>query len=75
MKFTIKWNTRDAAIIRKIRERFNIPAYITVNGWSPAEIAEEDMELFQETAKRGFFTILTQKWFKNGVHFTFINRK
>ena len=67
--------TRDEATIRKIRERFNIPEYTTINGWSPAEISDEDMEIFQETAKRGFFSILTQKWCKNGVHFSFISRK
>ena len=72
---TIKWLTRDTAAIRKIRERFNIPNYTTVNGWSPAEIPDEDMELFRETAKRGFFSILGYKWCKNGVHFSFIYRK
>lgn len=63
MKVTIYWNTRhldpkDALRIKKkIREKFNIPNYTTVNGETPCEIQDEDMELLQETEKRGFIQI------------------
>lgn len=63
MKVTIYWNTRhlnptDAPRIKKkIRERFNIPNYTTVNGETPCEIKDEDMELLRETEKRGYIQI------------------
>lgn len=62
-KVTIYWNTRHIKpedipeIKRRIRERFNIPAYMTVNGETVAEIREEDMELLRETEKKGFIHI------------------
>lgn len=74
-RLTIRWVTRNAETFRRIRERFNIPDYTTLNGWSPVEISDGDMEVFQETAKCGYFTILRQKWWKNGVHYSFKIRK
>jgi len=44
-------------IKRRIRERFNIPDYTTVNGETPADIRDKDMELLRETEKRGFIQI------------------
>lgn len=57
MKRTIYWVTRDKDVIRRIRERFNIPRHTTVNGETRAEIADEDMDLLEEVAKRGFIQI------------------
>lgn len=68
---TIKWLTRDEGAKRKIRERFGIPDYTTLNGWSPVYLKQEDLPLFEETRNRGFFTVLPVKWWQNGVHFTF----
>lgn len=63
MKVTIYWNTRhldpkDALRIKKkIRDKFNIPDYTTVNGETPCEIRDEDMELLRETESRGYIQI------------------
>jgi len=57
MKLTIYWITEDAESIRRIREKFNLPPDITVNGETPAEIREEDIPLLKETEKRGFLRI------------------
>lgn len=63
MKVTIYWNTRHLdpkdvpKIKKKIRDRFNIPNYTTVNGETPCEIRNEDMELLRETEKRGFIQL------------------
>ena len=62
-KVTIYWNTRHIKledipeVKRKIRERFNIPDYTTINGETDCEICEGDMELLRETEKRGFIQI------------------
>lgn len=63
MKTTIYWNTnhlnpQDAIRIKKkIRERFNIPAEMSINGETTCDIQEEDMELLQETERRGYIQI------------------
>lgn len=62
-EITIYWNTRllnlkDVPEIKKlIRERFNMPNHTTVNGETTFNIREEDMEMLQETANRGFIQI------------------
>lgn len=62
-KVTIYWNIRHVKkedvpeIKRRIRERFNIPNYTTVNGETDCEICEENMKLLRETEKRGFIQI------------------
>ena len=53
MKVTIYWVTKDSDKIARIRERFGIGTYRSVNGETPAEIREEDMELL----RRGFIQI------------------
>lgn len=63
MQVTIYWNTRHLdskdvpRIKKKIRDRFGIPNYTTVNGETPCEIRDEDMELLRECEKRGFIQI------------------
>lgn len=54
---TIYWATNDPDIKNKIRDRFNIPRGMTLNGEREAEIKEEDMPLLEETARRGFIQI------------------
>ena len=49
MKVIIYWVTKDPDKIARIRERFGIGTYRSVNGETPAEIREEDMELLRET--------------------------
>lgn len=70
-RLVIKWLTRDKEAIAAIRQRFSIPNYTTVNGFSPVELADEDREVFEECQRRGFFTIFHQKWCKNGEAFSF----
>lgn len=58
MRVTIYWGRETQPIIRKkIRERFNISDYLSVNGETPADIREEDLPLLRETEKRGFIQI------------------
>lgn len=57
MKLTIYWKTKDTECRKLIRERFNLPLYMTVNGETVAEIREEDLELLRKTEKKGFIQI------------------
>lgn len=63
MKVTIYWNTKHLdpkdvpRIKKKIRAKFNIPDYTTVNGETPCEIRDEDIGLLRETEKRGYIQI------------------
>ncbi len=57
MKVTIYWVTRLPAIIRRIRDKFNIPPHVSVNYETSCEIRDEDMDLLHETEKRGFIQI------------------
>lgn len=63
MKVTIYWDFRNVdlkdipRIKKKIRDKFNIPEYTTVNGETSCNIKDEDMELLRECAKRGFIQI------------------
>lgn len=61
MKVTIYWATKHPETILRIREKFNIPSYRTVNGETDCEIKDEDIELLRETEKRGFIQIRTSK--------------
>ena len=71
----VRWITRDNEAIRLIREKFEMPTYTTVNGLSPADIKEEDMPLFEETSRRGFFDFWYQKWCINGGVLVFKSRQ
>ncbi len=66
VKLVVRWTTRDRQAVAAIRERFDIPSYTTVNGWSPAEIKEEYIPLFEECARSGLLSIIDKKWCKNG---------
>lgn len=57
MKVTIYWITKDPEKITRIRKRFGISDYMSVNAETPAEIRDEDIELLRETEKRGFIQL------------------
>lgn len=63
MKVTIYWNTRHLPrekaleIKEKIKAKFGIPDYTTINGETPCEIRDEDMEILKECERRGFIQI------------------
>lgn len=57
MKVTIYWMTKDESIRKRIRERFGISDYMSVNAETPAEIKDEDVELLRETENRGFIQL------------------
>lgn len=46
---------------RRIRERFGITGGTTINGETPANIADVDMPLLRETARRGYVQIRNYK--------------
>lgn len=73
-KVIVRWATKDGAAIAAIRKRFKMPDYTTVNGWTPAEIKPADREVFEECARRGFFSIIREKWCKNGGQYIFQSR-
>lgn len=54
--------TSDWNVIHRIQEKFGIPNGITVNGvtCNPCEIKDEDIELLEETERRGYIRII--KW-------------
>ena len=55
--------------IEQIRKKFNIPLYTTVNGESPCEVDEEEMQLLRQCEERGFLSIRNKKWCKKGEVF------
>lgn len=57
MKVTIYWITKDAEKIKRIRDKFNIPSYTSINGETPCEIKDEYLSLLRECEKRGFIQI------------------
>lgn len=58
MVVTIYWENKSTSVIRKrIRDRFGIPHYMSVNGETQAEISEEDMSDLMELVKRGFISL------------------
>lgn len=69
-KIIIRWHTRNENTIRRIRERFNVPAYTTINGWSPASLKEADRETLDETVQRGFISYMAVNWQFNGVSYS-----
>lgn len=40
MKVTIYWVTNDWNLIRRIREKYRLPQYMTLNGLTEAEVDE-----------------------------------
>lgn len=69
-KVIIRWATKESASITAIRKRFKIPNYTTLNGWSPGTINDEDREVFEECARRGFFSYREVEWQFNGLSYS-----
>lgn len=44
MKVTIYWVTNDWRLIRRIREKYRLPQYMTLNGITEAEIDENTLD-------------------------------
>lgn len=57
MKFTICWITKNQVTINKIRLKFGISDYMSINRETPCEIKEEDLPLLRECETRGFIQI------------------
>ena len=75
MRLTVKWRTRNPTSIQKIRAKFGIPDYTTINGWSPVEIAEHDMPVLRECVRLRFLVIVPYTWRKDGRHISFDKKK
>lgn len=43
MRITIYWVTRDWNLIHRIREKYRLPQYMTLNGLTEAEVDEETL--------------------------------
>lgn len=69
-KLVIKWNTSDSKAIEAIRKRFGIPTYTTVNGFTPAILPAQDLAMFEETARRGYFNYRRVEWTFNGTSYS-----
>ena len=57
MGITIYWNTKDVALIDRIRKRFGISAGITVNGETVAEVDEKQLDELREYERQGFIKL------------------
>lgn len=57
MKITICWRTKDAECVNRIRERFKISSYRSINWETTVEIKETDMEALRKEEKNGFINI------------------
>lgn len=73
--FVIVWHTRDESARDRIRNYFGFPRFLTMNHHTPVDVKPEQMVMFEECARRGFYGILKKKWRKNGDHYVFISRK
>lgn len=57
MKVLIYWRTNNRETQSKIRDKFHLPYYTTVNGETEGDVPEELMELLRECENRGFIRI------------------
>ena len=48
MRITIYWVTRDWNLIHRIREKYRLPQYMTLNGLTEAEVDEETLSQLKE---------------------------
>lgn len=69
-KIVIHWNTKNEDAIQMIRKRFGIPRYTTVNGHTPTVLPTDDIVMFEETARRGYFTYRHVDWTFNGATYS-----
>lgn len=57
MKIVIYWRTANPETIRRIRIKFGIPRYTSVNGETIADIRTEDMPLLIQCERLGYIQI------------------
>lgn len=58
MVVTIYWENKSTPAYRKrIRDRFGIPHYMSINGETQAEIREEDVPVLMELVEKGFIKL------------------
>lgn len=58
MKLTIKWNKKATPdIMERIRKRFNLSSYISVNRETPGEFSEDDLPDLEKVADLGYIEI------------------
>ena len=48
MKVTIYWVTNDWRLIRRIREKYRLPQYMTLNGITEADVDEETLKALRK---------------------------
>lgn len=70
VKIVIHWQTKNEESISLIRKRFGIPQYTTINGQTPALLNPEDRPIFDETARRGYFSYDFRDWTFNGMSYS-----
>lgn len=70
IKVVIYWLTKNAEAIKLIRERFGITTYTTLNGHTPALLHHDQMPLFEETSRRGYFSFRYVDWTFNGATYS-----
>lgn len=56
MKY-IYWKTKDPEIIKDIRSKFNLPPGMTINGETPCEIQDSEIDSLREFEKLGYIKI------------------
>ena len=57
MKVTVYWVTKNPETKERIRIKFNLPRYTTINGETEGVVNDDDLPLLQECEKRGFIQI------------------
>ena len=48
MKVSIYWVTNDWTLIRRIREKYRLPQYMTLNGVTEAEVDEDTLKALRK---------------------------
>lgn len=67
MKVVIYWRTANKETIRRIREKFGIPYYTSVNGETFADISESDMPLLLRCEQLGYVQLRAKKQLKSTI--------
>lgn len=63
MKVTIYWEKKSTPNIRKkIRDRLNIPFYMSINGETQADIKDEDIPDLMKLVDKGFIRLRNKEF-------------
>lgn len=58
MKVTIYWKKKcTPGAKERIRNKFDIPRYTTINGETPCDIKDEDLERLRKVEQKGFIEL------------------